>query len=428
MLKKLLILFLFLPSLLFAQFNDDFEFGTILNWTESTTGRWAASDISPLSGLYSLQHVFDNTDAGHDQVSTELPVFDLNADTTVWRFKVKHGYGPSSSNNWCVFLISDANANQMYPSGDVNAYVVGVNFTGYDDLLILWKITNSNISEVVSTTLNWQTEVGTSLAAAIEVQRDETGNWLINFNKDGDFNDLKNIGSGFEDSFLLTNYFGIYYEYSSTQDQKLWIDEISIKGEIYVDTINPHVDSLEITSSKSLKIDFNEKIDSTIAVNSTNYFIDGGIESPDSIHLGDLKNSVELFFLDSFKNKTYYTISLKNLEDLEGNSMNDSLIEFLYFIPEANDVVINEIMADPYPEVNLPNYEYIEIKNTTDFSIDLLGWKLKVGSSERVFSNQILDSAEYIILCSATASEFFDDYGNVVAFSTFPSINNSIYF
>ena len=58
MLKRLIILFLLFPSFTFAQFTDDFEDGDISNWTESTAGRWAASDISPLNGLYSLHHIF----------------------------------------------------------------------------------------------------------------------------------------------------------------------------------------------------------------------------------------------------------------------------------------------------------------------------------------------------------------------------------
>ena len=100
--KRLLILLLFFPRVLCAQFSDDFESGIVANWKESETARWEASNVSPISGMYSLHHAYDNADAGHDQISIEIPILDLDSDTTIWRFKVKHAYSPSSSNNWSI--------------------------------------------------------------------------------------------------------------------------------------------------------------------------------------------------------------------------------------------------------------------------------------------------------------------------------------
>ena len=40
------------------------------------------------------------------------------------------------------------------------------------------------------------------------------------------------------------------------------------------------------------------------------------------------------------------------------------------------DIVIDEIMADPSPQVNLPNNEWIELRNTSGTTFNLLGWKI----------------------------------------------------
>ena len=40
------------------------------------------------------------------------------------------------------------------------------------------------------------------------------------------------------------------------------------------------------------------------------------------------------------------------------------------------DIVIDEIMADPSPQVGLPSNEWIELNNTTTFPINLQGWKI----------------------------------------------------
>jgi len=420
MMKKLIFLLLFLPTFVFAQFTEDFESGDISTWTQSNTERWGASDVSPINGNYSLHHIFDNPDSGEDQISIELPAIDLTAQNVTWRFKIRHGYNPSSSNNWSVFILSDDDANQMYPGGNVNGYAVGVNYTGSDDTLRLWKITAGNASEVVTTSINWQEDIGTSLAPAIEINNGYNGEWDIRININGDFNDLTHIGSGMNETLLYPAHFGLYYKYSSSQDMKLWIDDLYVEKE---DTIIPQVLNFEIIDSTRLKIDFNESVDSLIAVNTSNYFVDNSIGNPDSVSINEIQNSVELFFGSSFINETYYQIDISNIEDLSGNMMSDTTIQFLYFIIEPHHVVINEIMADPNPPVNsLPNEEYIELFNTTNFDIDLSNWKMISGTSNRDLPSYILESNSYVILCSETAAEELNSYGNVIAFSSFTNI------
>ncbi len=421
MIRNLLFLLLISPSLLFAQLTEDFEDADISGWTQSSDGRWEASDISPINGNYSLHHIFDNPDSGEDQISIELPTIDLTAQNITWRFKIRHGYNPSSLNNWSVFLLSDADANQMNPGGNVNGYAVGVNYTGSDDTLRLWKITAGDASEVVTTNVNWQEDIGTSIAPAIEILRSADGSWEFKINPEGNFDNAYTIGTGNDSEYTFTDYFGVFYKYSSAQDMKLWVDDIYF-GEEIIDTDPPQISNLEIIDSIRLKIDFNESVDSLTAVNTSNYFVDNSIGNPDSVSMNEIQNSVELFFGSSFINETYYQIDISNIEDLSGNMMTDTSIQFLYFMIEPHHVVINEIMADPYPEVNLPNDEYIEILNNTGFDIDLSGWKLVSGIYERNFPSYTLNANSYLTLCPESAVDELSNYGNVLAFSSFSNI------
>jgi hypothetical protein len=518
MLKRLIILFLFLPVITFAQFTDDFEDADITDWTQSTADRWAASDISPLNGSYSLHHIDDN-DGDNDQVSFSLSSFDLTAQNTAWRFKIKYNYNPSGGNNWNVFIASDADASEMYPTGSINGYVIGVNFSEDDDTLRLYKISSGNDTEIIVTSLNIDDDTNPSDVIAIEVWRSTTGDWEVKYNVDGNFDNLISIGTGTDNTYTIADYFGIYYLYTSSADRLLWIDDIYVGPEI-VDDIPPIADSLYIISSQNLKVEFNEKIDSAIAVNPLNYTVDGGIGNPDSVVVDATYRNAELFFTQKLTDSQLYSMDIISVEDLSGNAIKDTIvnftyeyikpisvevisvneiqvqfsrlvdtlsaedvanyslnngignsilaqvlagdsskvqlqfgsdfinetyydltiqdvadqnldslqteiISFLYFIPEPFDVVINEIMADPNPEVNLPNYEYLEIFNTTEFDIDLAGWKLKAGTSVKDFPDYILDSASYVTLCSAIAGEYLEIFGSVLEFSSFPLITNS---
>ena len=424
MMKKLIFLLFFLPTFVFAQFTEDFESGDISAWTQSDsiTERWDTSHISPINGDYSLHHIFDNPDSGEDRISIELPTINLTAQNVTWRFKVRHAYNPSSANNWGVFILSDTNALQMYPGGAVNGYVVGVNITGSDDTLRLWKVTNGFVSEVVTTNVNWEDDIGTSLAPAIEIISAKHGDWEFKINPEGNFDNAYPIGTGNDSAFTFTDFFGIFYKYSSAQDMQLWVDDIYFGDEIK-DTIPPKISTFGIIDSTRLQIEFTEMVDSSSAVNPINYVVNNSIGNPDSIAINELHNAVELLFNSAFTNETYYEIDISTITDMEGNVLSDTTIQFLYFIIEPHHVVINEIMADPNPPVNsLPNEEYIELYNTTNFDIDLSNWEIISGTSNRDLPSYILEANSYVILCSETAAEELSSYGNVIAFSSFTNL------
>jgi len=424
MIKRLLILCLFIPVTAFAQFTDDFEDGDITNWTQSTSGRWAASDVNPLTGSYSLHHDFDNSIGASDQISISLSSLDLTAQNTAWRFKIKYDYNPSGGNNWSVFLVSDANALEMYSGGSISGYVVGVNFNEDDDTLRLYKINSGAEEVIITTSLNWDDDTNPDDISAIEVMRTATGDWEVKYNADGNFENLVSIGTGTDNTYTTADYFGVYYLYTSSADRKLWIDDIYV-GEEIIDVEPPVVNSVTVQESDKLSIEFSERIDSIIAVNPLNYLVNNGIGRPSSVSVDESKKYAELTFGSEFSNGETYEITIDNIEDLEGNIMSETKINFLYYIPQPYDIVINEIMADPNPVVSLPDIEYLEIYNTTVFDINISGWTLKTGTSIRNFPSVIVKANEYYIVCDEDDEVEFTGFGNVISVNGSLSLTNS---
>jgi hypothetical protein len=90
----------------------------------------------------------------------------------------------------------------------------------------------------------------------------------------------------------------------------------------------------------------------------------------------------------------------------------------------ANDIVINEIFADPTPSIGLPELEYIELYNRTDTAIDLTDWTLTIGTTEKVFTPSKIEADNFVILIKETALDSFPSSISKIGFSSI-SLTNS---
>jgi hypothetical protein len=89
------------------------------------------------------------------------------------------------------------------------------------------------------------------------------------------------------------------------------------------------------------------------------------------------------------------------------------------------DLVIDEIMADPSPQVGLPNAEYIELKNTSSRDLDLSGFRLRTASSTSgAFPQYILPADSFLIISSTSNAALFSSYGRTLGIPSFPSLLN----
>ncbi|MFM1794153.1 MAG: hypothetical protein RL642_538 [Bacteroidota bacterium] len=101
------------------------------------------------------------------------------------------------------------------------------------------------------------------------------------------------------------------------------------------------------------------------------------------------------------------------------------LPQLLFSQAERYDVVIQEIMADPTPVIGLPNAEYIELRNRSSKTINLLRWRIDNGSSAAIItSSYLLEPDSIVLLCSRTQLAAFSHVKNVIGLTSFPAINN----
>ena len=89
------------------------------------------------------------------------------------------------------------------------------------------------------------------------------------------------------------------------------------------------------------------------------------------------------------------------------------------------DVVIDEIMADPTPQIGLPANEWLELKNTTTAPINLQNWRIgDAGGQSGPLPNFILQPDSFVIVCPGSAVVALSAFGATISVTSFPSLDN----
>jgi hypothetical protein len=94
-------------------------------------------------------------------------------------------------------------------------------------------------------------------------------------------------------------------------------------------------------------------------------------------------------------------------------------------VPNRFDVVIDELLPDPTPPLQLPNAEFIELKNVSATAFNIRNWKLSDGSTmATITSSFILQPDSFVIICATNAVAAFAPFGTAIGITNFPSLNN----
>ena len=89
------------------------------------------------------------------------------------------------------------------------------------------------------------------------------------------------------------------------------------------------------------------------------------------------------------------------------------------------DIVIDEIMADPSPQVGLPSNEWIELKNTSAAPVNLQNWRIgDTGGQSGPMPNFTLQPDSFVIVCTGSAVAAMSAFGTTISVTSFPSLDN----
>jgi hypothetical protein len=389
----------------YAQFIESFSDG---NFTSNPT--WSG-DVS----FFKVNTDFQLQLNASGDATAVLAVPIVTTDEMEWNCWVKLAFAPSDNNMARVYLTAD----QQDIKGPLNGYYIKLGEGGSNDALELVR-QSGNIHTVICRGTDGL--VAASFAIKVKVLRTSGGNWTVYADQSGGSN-YQLQATGTDNTFTTGNYSGVFCKFTSSNSTKFYFDDF-YAGPVIVDNSPPQVVSVSFLSTTNLDVLFNEPVEQSSAENINNYAVSPGGILPVSATKDVVDPAlIHLAFSDNFISDVSYTLTVSGIKDLAGNAMAESQFPFAWHQVKTFDLLINEIMADPSPTVNLPDAEYVEIYNRSTFPVDLKNWVLELGSSEKIIPQYTIPAGGYVILCDDGSKILLAPYGNVIDFSSFAITN-----
>jgi len=204
-----------------------------------------------------------------------------------------------------------------------------------------------------------------------------------------------------------------------------WVMDDFEFGDIEIDETPPTVFGVKGYNSNSIQIQFSEKVDPVFSILTLAYELEG--DNPTSAHLRSDSIAV-ITFEQNLESGKDYSLSIRQIPDLEGNFLQDTTVNFTFFDPTAiseKSLVINEIMPAPRADQDLPNVEYIEIFHAGEHEFRLEGLKLANSRTETSLGECWIKPGEYLILAPENQASQFENYGSVLPVKSWPTLLNS---
>jgi len=413
--KKLLY---FLPLLLLlsavsqAQFTESFtdsNFTTAPKWIGDTSN-WI------VNSSYQLQ---SNDTIANDTFYLSTP--STLATTAQWEFYTKLGFNTSSANYVDVYLTaSSGNIKQSTTTG----YFVRIGNTS-DDICLYRKDATGIITKLIDGVdgiLNTSNNV-----LKIKVVVNVASQWTLFRDLTGTGNSYFTEGTATDNTYTTSSYFGILVKQSTASFFKRHFFDDIIVTPYVPDTTPPVILSATAISSTTVDVLFNEPVDNVSSQQLTNYMADNNLGGPISA-TQDPANAalIHLTFSNKIPNGINCTLTVNDVKDLSGNAIGIATALFSLYTPQQYDVIIDEIMADPTPVVGLPTNEWIELKNTSAYAINLQGFTIGDTSAQSgPMPNFILQPNSFVIICTSSAVNAMLLFGPTISVTNFPSLLNS---
>lgn len=393
-----------------AQVVDDFSDGDF-----TAHPGWAGNDAQFVVSAGQLRSNAGIPPATIDYYLSTPSATTLNAR---WEFFVNLKFPTTGQNLADVYLVSD---QAVLTAPAINGYFVRIGDTA--DEVALYRSTAGTATRLAG--VPGIVNSSSNNPFRIRVTRDADHRWTLEYD-DGATGTYVTGPAVTDNSHSSSQFFGIRIRQSNAASaaNNHFFDDITV-GEIPTDTSPPLLQSAQAMTANQLLVTFSEPLDLVSAQTPSHYQTAAAANTATSALLQPGGVSVAVTFAQDFPNGIEQQLTVTGVADVAGNAMPPRSVPFRFFQASPvlpKDVIITELLADPAPQVGLPNAEYIEIHNRSANPIDLLNWRLSDESSTATFPSQIVLPGSYWVVTSASAASLFT--GQVIGLANFPTLNN----
>lgn len=399
--KWIFLIFFGFNTIIYSQINQSFDSGESLldqQWS-GTLNQFTITDEGQLQlngpSIDSLAYLF-------------IP--SVSSENATWQLDVQMDFNPSSNNYSIVYLIADSDN----PEHIKNAYYLFIGSSN-DDISLYRQYDGHKtlLIDGIDGRLSFSKN-------DFSVRVIKTGEeWVLSVYIDGSWIEE---GTSMDSLHVSSNYFGLFCDYTSSRSDLFYFDNIMVTGDPYIDSSAFVIEHVEVSNPDLVQIEFSKDIDeSKLKMNSFQF-------QSDEITIDSLSLKGALVTLhteSNIPNKTHQSIDVSGIYDEYGYVLNDTIVSFDFIEPERFDLVISEFMVDPEPAIELPEFEYIELFNRTEFEIDLQNCYLMVQGESYLISDASISAHSYLLLLPKGANGQWAEAIDVTYLNKFPSLVKS---
>ncbi|ALO14753.1 hypothetical protein L21SP5_01089 [Salinivirga cyanobacteriivorans] len=405
---------------------SDFNLNTNPQWQGEVSDFEILDPPTEGDGSFSSEYVTDGAMLRSRQnTGNKAITFEALRSFGQWSFTIADGanWSISSTNDFYILLNASTNDPQLLKPENMDFYGYYLRFDGgADDSFVLYKQTGTQSAPIIETGFPEGSDAGTPLPYSVKITRTETDGWKL-YIDEGVYEQASTLrGTSADQEITTGNYFGICTNISTPSEERVvYLDSIYI-GEIIYDTIPPALEQISVQNANTLSLSFSESLDTSLITTANFEAAKAGV--PQSLNFDANGSIINLYFPNDFTNREQDTLYISGLQDIEGNLANDTSANFTYFIPLPGEIVINEILFDTYPPVGLPEYDYIELYNRSEYTINIKDWTLQIGEDNYVFPSHTIMPESYLIITSSAATDAYSIYGETLGLISTSALTN----
>ncbi len=395
-----------------AQLSDNFNDG---NFTSNPA--WGGNTADFIVNA-SQQLQSNNTTASSNFYLSTASTKALSAQ---WDFYSLFTFNTSGTNYTDVYLIASAGDLTLTST---TGYFVRIGNT--DDEISLYRKDAGVAAVKIIDGMNGSTNTSNN-AMRVRVTRNAANLWSLSRDLTATGSSYVSEGTVTDATYTISAFFGIWVRQSTASFfQRHFFDDIVVT-DFVPDVTPPAVLSATATSINTVDVLFSEAVETASSQVAANYVVNNSIGAPLTA-VRDAGNPalVHLTFTNNFPNRSSLLLTVNGVKDLVGNTQSNGTATFSFFTAVQYDVLIDEIMADPTPLVGLPDAEWIELRNTSGFDINLLGWRIgKPSGQSGPLPSYVLKADSFVLICTGSAVAALSAFAPTLAVTSFPSLGNT---